>query len=118
MTPLLSSFGFKSPVTHHSLDILCPPCSKICGKKLQCKNHKYPAPCHRGAGDSVMTKKRDGRSTPSSTRHDDRVESSTHRRDDWVDSASDRNEERGFFPEIADLIQGLGLTILNGVMEV
>jgi hypothetical protein len=26
-------------------------------------------------------------------------------------------EERGFFLEIADLIRGLGLTILKGVME-
>ena len=47
-------------------------------------------PANNGAGDSVMAKKRDRRSAPSSTRRDDQVESSTHRRDGRDDSASDR----------------------------
>ncbi|KAJ4828026.1 hypothetical protein Tsubulata_035105 [Turnera subulata] len=25
----------------------CPPCGEICDKRLRCKNHKCPAPCHR-----------------------------------------------------------------------
>ncbi|KAH9702510.1 NF-X1-type zinc finger protein NFXL2 [Citrus sinensis] len=28
----------------------CPPCSEICGKRLLCKNHKCPSPCHRCHG--------------------------------------------------------------------
>ncbi|CAN1748557.1 NF-X1-type zinc finger protein NFXL2 [Linum perenne] len=25
----------------------CLPCGEVCGKKLRCKNHKCPSPCHR-----------------------------------------------------------------------
>ncbi|MCD7452472.1 NF-X1-type zinc finger protein nfxl2 [Datura stramonium] len=27
----------------------CPPCSEMCDRKLRCRNHKCPAPCHRGS---------------------------------------------------------------------
>ncbi|KAG5599858.1 hypothetical protein H5410_031228 [Solanum commersonii] len=28
----------------------CPPCSEMCDRKLRCRNHKCPAPCHRCHG--------------------------------------------------------------------